>query len=775
MPRSPTPKDLWSPAGPAVRADLAAGCLAKVLEALQDRLTENPRLGWAYALSAEVKRDPRLDRFGESEEDLARAWELEPQQTWIKGLQGKTLAQAGSFAGALKALASVPAKAHPWVATERAFVRLKMGDAKKALSDALDAVLLSPRSREAHWAHAACLCTLNRWESALETLRRVERLRPDRPGSIPLPGAARSSPAELRYSALRSLGRGTLAWPQFWKGEEALSADKPAEAEGHFTAGLAQDPGHAWSWAWRAWARLQQGELSGASADLNRALKLPLPPQARSRLYAFFGHVQRLLGKNGPAESALRRSIALDNSDPLPRLNRAEVLFALKRPTEAESELYRALEAAPDYIPAYMARAGTRLRRGDEAGSLSDARRVLTAAGSDNVKNVLTRLLEGESVFADVPLPPVPSSLEQPSRASSSPIPRATSTTPEKGKVLVDPGVELAGFIKLTLDIRSGAPLIPEFCARDARVTGVLNDAMRLLTRFIEPRLLAEFDATAKRTGNSSFPWLGMTQMMMGVSKPPDLRVIAPSWRLGGDLRLLGHLRSFSKRSRFMDFFNARRGLFDSLLSQHRSVVERESYAAAVSDYTGLKIAGFYDVTVSLFLRGVSLRAILKTYDGAQGARTVYCPLTSAEDYRRLLLEPGRSELLWTGWHELLHLQLDAWTARHQTEVEERKALYPLVSASARRKDWPDCFSEHLVRAATIRLLRRRLGAPAAKSLLGEDLQAGYRMLPGLLSGLKEYEAQRSRYPTLLDYFPRWLSYWPSPDRSGERSDVRVQ
>src|SRR5207247_2654151 len=110
---------------------------------------------------------------------------------------------------------------------------------------------------------------------------------------------------------------------------------------------------------------------------------------------------------------------------------------------------------------------------------------------------------------------------------------------------------------------------------------------------------------------------------------------------------------------------------------------------------------------------------------GARGARTVHCALTS-EATLDAALEPQAEDLLWTGWHELLHLVIDPWSELHAEEAGEFRGLYDGLPANVRRKDWMDCFSEHHVRAATQRLLRSRRGEAAGEALAEIDRVEGY-------------------------------------------------
>ena len=71
-----------------------------------------------------------------------------------------------------------------------------------------------------------------------------------------------------------------------------------------------------------------------------------------------------------------------------------------------------------------------------------------------------------------------------------------------------------------------------------------------------------------------------------------------------------------------------------------------------------------------------------------------------------------------------------------------------------------DCFSEHHVRAVTQRLLLARRGRDAYERLAATDVKEGYRFTPAVTAALERYEADRARWPTLLDFMPTWLKSW---------------
>jgi hypothetical protein len=411
-------------------------------------------------------------------------------------------------------------------------------------------------------------------------------------------------------------------------------------------------------------------------------------------------------------------------------LKRAEAFLALLMTAEAEGDLRAALDADAGLRPAYLLRAGLRSKRGNLEGALSDLRRA-KACGAETDGGGL-RWVRGRA----------PAAAPAPSRGL--------------GRVCVDPRIELVGLLKLALDPRPA----PDFCRERAPdMAAYVELARKELIPQVSPELLARFRATAQARGNAGFPWLGITQMMMDVSPAPDMQPLTAAWRDGDDLHLLALMRTFVKKSGFLEFLREHESSFEKWTRPLRATVEKEDYAKTVSAYVGVEVDAYYDLILSPLLRDVGLRAILRGEDGARGARTVHCALTSPAGLQTALA-PKPEDLLWTGWHEILHLFLDPWCDFYAPEAEEFRGLYAVVPREVRRKNWMDCFSEHHVRAATQRLLRLKRGPAAQDALAGIDRKEGYRFQDALAEKLAEYEGARGKYPTLFDFLPEWFKVW---------------
>jgi tetratricopeptide (TPR) repeat protein len=727
-------------------------------------------------LSAELKRSAAIEKFSEALEDLEKAAGLQPDAAWISACWARALAAAGRTADALeridRAVALDPKEG--WIRAERALILSALGRRDAALSEAREGVRLAPGSARARWAAADAAARAGLWEDALDAVDRGLKLAPA--------GAALgdgSRPHALRFDALRALGRtveasaalkkaaafgerlvwieaagedavaalGELdavsrvrprdAWPWFWRGELELRLGRIEAAETSLTRALALDPGHAWARAWRGWARQMAARTGPALKDIDAALKAARRGAAGSAVRALEGPLRSLRGDLGlgsrdfeSAAADYSKAIAASRLGARPFLMRAEAFLGLRKTGEAERDLRAALDADAGLRPAYLLRAGLRSKRGNLEGALSDLRRAKAcgaAVDAGGLRGLGSR-------------PPAPG--PAPARGL--------------GRVCVDPRIELVGLLKLALEPRP----VPDFCRERAPdMAAYVELAQKELIPHVTPELIARFRATARARGNAGFPWLGITQMMMDVSPAPEMKPLTAAWRDGDDLCLLAHMRTFVEKSRFLEFLDAHRDSFAKWTRPLRATVEKENYAKTVSAYVGAEVDAYYDLILSPLLRDVGLRAILRGEDGARGARTVHCALTSSLNLETALA-PKPEDLLWTGWHEMLHLFLDPWCDFYAPEAEEFRGLYASVPPEVRRKNWMDCFSEHHVRAATQRILLLRRGGPACDALAAVDRLEGYRFQDALADKLAEYEGARDKYPVLFDFLPEWLKTW---------------
>jgi len=225
--------------------------------------------------------------------------------------------------------------------------------------------------------------------------------------------------------------------------------------------------------------------------------------------------------------------------------------------------------------------------------------------------------------------------------------------------------------------------------------------------------------------------------------------------------RWLGSLRALARSTAAVDALALERRELAPELESFRAKLASGAFVASIEEYTGLPLPGTHRLVLSPFhaASGVA-NVVADGADGSVAVTSLFGPDRSgaAPDYWSVRV-PG------TLWHEEAHgitdPLADAWAAR----IERAR---PADAAAICYGEWRQCVREHVVRAVMLRLMERRLGAAAAAEQLAFEEPARFRWLPAMVERLKEYEADRTRWPTLADFYPRLLdAIRPDGDDAG--------
>lgn len=220
-------------------------------------------------------------------------------------------------------------------------------------------------------------------------------------------------------------------------------------------------------------------------------------------------------------------------------------------------------------------------------------------------------------------------------------------------------------------------------------------------------------------------------------------------------------LADFARVSRFAAFFAEteplRRGMVDE--------VERQAVAldakARLERYTSMPVRRRYTLILSPFAEP-SLGSTWAR-DEPEGRRltSLYGPEEEGGKVGYRL--PTRLGGLWT---EMLIDQLGPAARPHRVRLNRSKALYaPLGGACA--ADWYECVQRHVAFAVGVRLLELSGEREAAAEWPVKYARIGLPYIGPLAERLREFEADRSRYPTLLDFYPRLIEEIETLARAG--------
>jgi tetratricopeptide (TPR) repeat protein len=137
--------------------------------------------------------------------------------------------------------------------------------------------------------------------------------------------------------------------------------------------------GLSWAYANRVGARVLKGDLEGALADANEAVRLdPQNTMAfnnRGFVYSFMDDPERALAD-------FNQSIRLDPSQPLPYLNRGQIYAERNEFDRAVAEFSEAIRLDPKFITAHTNRARTFFAKHDYDRAIQDLSEAIKLGGN---------------------------------------------------------------------------------------------------------------------------------------------------------------------------------------------------------------------------------------------------------------------------------------------------------------------------------------------------------------------------------------------------------
>lgn len=211
-------------------------------------------------------------------------------------------------------------------------------------------------------------------------------------------------------------------------------------------------------------------------------------------------------------------------------------------------------------------------------------------------------------------------------------------------------------------------------------------------------------------------------------------------------------LADFARVSRFAAFYAETAPL-------RRAMVEEAELQALALDaktrlerYTGMPVRQGYTLILSPFAEPSLGSTWARDEPGGRRLSSLYGP--EEEGGKVGFRLPTRLGGLWT---EMLLDQLGPAARPHRVRINRSKALYaPLGGACA--ADWYGCVQRHIAFAVGVRLLDLSGERDAAAEWPVKYARIGMPYIGPLAERLREFEADRTRYPTLLDFYPRLIS-----------------
>ncbi|HMO56948.1 MAG TPA: DUF4932 domain-containing protein [Roseiflexaceae bacterium] len=359
---------------------------------------------------------------------------------------------------------------------------------------------------------------------------------------------------------------------------------------------------------------------------------------------------------------------------------------------------------------------------------------------------LLALVLAGCSDGFRMPVGPVETSLPAATALPSDPAARLM--------IAVDPRIELL----TTVMLLSGRPI----CGR--ALNSETPYARRVAQHF---GAYADHEAVhlLRTMRDNDFNCDAPISAMLYLSDPPDLVLGRPlsdavAQRAGGAAQfdiLLAALRDFARVTHFADFFAAESGTYARIVADVTRLSNGEQNVRLIESYYGMR-AGSYRIILAPLLSREGFGPRIPRGDGSSdvygvvGAAGLHDGLPSfgaADDFQYLI------------WHEFSHSFVNPLAETYLADVERLASRYPPIAEQMERqayRNWETALNEHIVRAVTVRLTTRELGAAAGAAAAARERERGFIYLDRLTAQLERYEQQRERYSSLADFYPEILA-----------------
>lgn len=250
--------------------------------------------------------------------------------------------------------------------------------------------------------------------------------------------------------------------------------------------------------------------------------------------------------------------------------------------------------------------------------------------------------------------------------------------------------------------------------------------------------------------------------LLLSLTPPPALRPLPGpnphrevlAQNAGGQDKLERFLRAlsaFARDSGFAGFFAEHKGDYRRMQEALEKQLRATDWPGTLERYSGLRPRA--DYTWILTPGAESFAGTSKTEPG--DPERVFSLLRVYDDGGGAL-RFDLNLMSWVVWHELGHVLLDRESEENAALLERSQALFSPIRERCYQV-WPQCVREHVAKGLATRLweLQPASERDAARSPATSHEPLPY--MPVVQRALKGYEAERGRYKTLADYYPRIL------------------
>lgn len=266
--------------------------------------------------------------------------------------------------------------------------------------------------------------------------------------------------------------------------------------------------------------------------------------------------------------------------------------------------------------------------------------------------------------------------------------------------------------------------------------------------------------AKTKMLFDRGFSFDGPPGVMMHLSQPPELKVVVPFTqylidRADGEINLrefLDGLRVFVKETKFMQIMEQFKPYFETIESQTRQKFDSKAYLKQLEAYYGYGQHS-YHIILGSFIHCGGYGPRVQLEDGTSDIYSIIGPCDVIGDYPDF---GGVTYFEGLIFHEFSHSFINPLTDEHWKDFKDLGKLFSPISSDMQNLaygDWKTCINEHLGRVFTARIAYANKGYETWEREIEEDIKIGFVYLPYLDKLYQIYEQNRSKYPTIRDFY----------------------
>lgn len=199
-------------------------------------------------------------------------------------------------------------------------------------------------------------------------------------------------------------------------------------------------------------------------------------------------------------------------------------------------------------------------------------------------------------------------------------------------------------------------------------------------------------------------------------------------------------------------FFKTQEGFYQTMVAAVRDSFSRKDIIPVIETYFGIKKSAEYEVILSPLMHSGGFAIERSDKNALYALVGPGAVKDSFPEFDKVFLE---QDLV---IHEFSHNYANPIVEQFMAETKKlEKDLFPAVREKVEQEgyaSWESFMFELIVRATTIRIVENVYGTEAAAELIDYETSVGFEYVTAIADELKTYEAQRDKYPTLVEFYP---------------------